>query len=80
MGRSRVYCTPPANANRQHNTAAARTIPLEAPGEWRASADRAAECVRPHLLGYATRASAAATTNPSTWVSNKSRGSRAVGM
>jgi hypothetical protein len=37
MGRSRVYCTPPANANRQHNTAAARTIPLGAPGEWRAS-------------------------------------------
>ena len=33
MGRSRVYCTPPANANRQHNTAAARTIPLEAPGD-----------------------------------------------
>ena len=27
MGRSRVYCTHPANANRQHNTKTARAIP-----------------------------------------------------
>jgi len=28
MGRSRVYCTHPTNANRQHNTKTARPIPL----------------------------------------------------
>jgi hypothetical protein len=27
MGRSRVYCTRPANANRQHNTNTVRSIP-----------------------------------------------------
>jgi len=27
MGRSRVYCTRPVNANRQHNTKTARPIP-----------------------------------------------------
>jgi hypothetical protein len=31
MGRSRVYCTPPANANWQHNTAAPQSIPLTHP-------------------------------------------------
>jgi hypothetical protein len=28
MGRSRVYCTHPTNANRLHNTKTARPIPL----------------------------------------------------
>ncbi len=29
MGRSRVYCTRPVNANRQHNTKTARPIPRD---------------------------------------------------
>jgi len=33
MGRSRVYCTPPANANWQHNTRTGRPIPRAVPKE-----------------------------------------------
>jgi hypothetical protein len=67
MGRSRVYCTPPANANRQHNTAAARSIPPGVPrgprGRVRSplQSTRREHAHQPSLLAVAGTASAGTT-------------------
>jgi hypothetical protein len=65
MGRSRVYCTRPANANRQHNVNTARPIPWKtAPQQTVRAAQRMC-----HLTGYPT-APAYADPRPVTWASN----------
>jgi hypothetical protein len=86
MGRSRVYCTPPANANWQHNTTAARSIPLvialaRSAGSLRRTA-RPSAYDRPFRIREANARSGHLGWggDAADLVSNKLRGSRAVGM
>ena len=50
MGRSRVYCTRPANANRQHNASAARPIPEKPQVPSAATDAETARSARPRVL------------------------------
>jgi len=76
MGRSRVYCTRPANANRQHNVETARAIPRKT--SFQREAVRAARRMC-HMTGY-PMAPPHADHGAVTWAGNASHGSSAVGM
>jgi hypothetical protein len=66
MGRSRVYCTHPANANWHHNTTAALPIPRKPPQE---PARSPGSAYAPPLRGYPTTGPLADREGPSPgWV------------
>ena len=81
MGRSRVYCTLPANANRQHNTQAARSIPRDPNTRIRTrrNCQRARPGMYTYPLGYLTPSPGAAREFV-TWTGNRIQGPIAVGM
>jgi len=81
MGRSRVYCTLPANANRQHNTQAARSIPRDPDTRTRTrrTASAHGQARMPYLKGTRTRARAGPASSV-TWTGNRIQGPIAVGM